>query len=123
MDRRWNERQVGDASRATGGVRSDGTRDGGAGMVAKANGDEIADKEESGPNGAAATAGFKSSVIGTTRDAAEGSNKLGGTVKKRVFDQQIRQKVETMGLEVGSSLNRRGRGHEQIDRIHGTAEG
>ena len=40
-------------------------------MVAKADGDEIADKEESGPNGAAATAGLKSSVIGATGNVAE----------------------------------------------------
>ena len=68
-------------------------------MVTKADGDEIVDKEESGPNGAAATAGFKSSVIGATRDVAEGGNKLGGTEKERVFDKQIGQKVETTGLE------------------------
>ena len=104
--------KVGDASRATGGVRSDGTSYGGASMVAKADGDKNIDKEESGP-----------SVIRATRDVTEGGNKLGGTKKERVFDKQIGQKVETTGLEVGSSVNRRGRGHKQIDRIRGTAEG
>ena len=32
-------------------------------MVAKADGDEVADKEESGANGKAATTGFKRSVV------------------------------------------------------------
>ena len=112
-----------DASRASGGVKSDGTRHGGTGMVTKADGEEIVDKEESGPNRAAATAGLKSSVIGTTRDMAEGSNKLGGTEKKRVFHKQTGQKVETTGFEVGSSVDGRGRGHKQIDGIRGTAKG
>ena len=39
--------KIRDASRATGGVSSDGTSDGGAGVVTKADGDEIVDKEES----------------------------------------------------------------------------
>ena len=76
---------------------------GGTGMVAKADGNEIVDKKESGPNGAAATADLKSTVIGTTRDVAEGSNKLCGTEEKRVFHKQIGQKVETTGFEVGGS--------------------
>ena len=48
---------------------------------------------------------------------AEGSNKLGRTEKKIVFDKQIGQKVETTGFEVGSSMDGRGRGHKQIDGI------
>ena len=38
--------------------------DGGTGIVAKANGDKVVGKEESGPNGAAAIACFKCGVVG-----------------------------------------------------------
>ena len=92
-------------------------------MTMKADGGEIVDKKESGPNGAAATADLESSVIGTTRDVAEGSNKLGGTEEKRVFHKQIGQKVETTGFEVRSSMDGRGRVHKQIDGIRGGAKG
>ena len=78
-----------DASRASGGVSSDGTRDGGASMVANADGNKILDKKESGPNGAAATAVLKSSVVGATRNVAESSDEFGGTEEKRVFHKQF----------------------------------
>ena len=54
---------------------------------------------------------------------AEGSNKLGGTEKKRVFHKQTGQKVETTGFEVGSSVDGKGRGNKHIDGICRAAEG
>ena len=92
-------------------------------MVAEAKGDEIVDKEKGGPNGAAAAAGFKGSVVGATGNMAEGGDEFGGTEKESVFQKQIGQKVEATGFEVRSSLNGRGRGHKQIDRIRRATKG
>ena len=115
--------KIGDASRASEGVSSDRTRDGGTGMVAEADdGDEVVKKKESGPNGEAAPACFKCSLVGAIGNVAKSSNEFSGTEKERVFQKQIRQKVETMGYEVRRSLNGRGRGHKQIDRIRRAAE-
>ena len=119
--------KIGDASRAGGGISGDRTRDGGTCMVAKADGGEVVDKKESGPNGEVATAGFNCSVVGATGNVAQSSDEFSGTEfsrteKERVFQKQIGQKVETLGFEVRSSLNGRGRGHKQIDCICGADE-
>ena len=103
--------KIGDASRVSGGVSGDRTRDRGTGMVAKADGDKVVDKNESGQNDEAVTG-----------NVAKSSDEFSGTEKERVFHKQIGQKVETTGFEGRSSLNGRGRGHTQIYRIRGAAE-
>ena len=73
------EGKIRDTSRAGGGVNSDRTGDRGIIKVAKADGDEVVDKEESGANGEAATAGFERSVVRTAGNMSRGGHQFGRT--------------------------------------------
>ena len=59
-------------------------------MVAKADGDEVVGKEESGANGKAATTGFERSVVRATGNMAKSCYQFGRTEEQRVLQEQMR---------------------------------
>jgi hypothetical protein len=114
--------KVGEAGRALGEVGGDGVRDEGAEIIAETERFEMVDGEKSGADGLANGGGFQSSVVRATGNVAKCGNEFGRTVKSGVFEQQISKKIEAAGLEIGSSMNSRGRGHKKFDGIRGATE-
>ena len=62
------------------------------------------------------------SVVRAARSVTKGGNELGGTPKGGVLCEQVAEKVEAMGLEIGSGVNGRSRRHEKFSGACGATK-
>jgi hypothetical protein len=81
-------------------------------MIAKAEGDEVLNGEESRTNRGAGSSSLEGSVVRAAGDVSKRGNQLSGTVEGGVLQKQISEEIETASFEVRGSVNSRGRGHK-----------
>ena len=116
------ESKVGDASRAFGEIGRDGFGDRDTEVIAKSKRLKVGDRKDSRADKAANGGCFKSGIVGAARNVTKSRNEFGGTVEWSMLDEQIREKIEATGFEIGGGLNSRGRGHKKFDGIRGATE-
>jgi hypothetical protein len=84
---------------------------GSAQMVREAKANKIVHIKRSNTDRGANSSRFQSSIVGATREMAEGGDQFSRTAKKRVFKKQISKKIEAAGFEAGCDMDSWGRGH------------
>jgi hypothetical protein len=116
------EGEIGNAVRPCTEVGGDSSRNGGADVVTEAKRNEVIDGEKSGTDGFTNIGSLEGSIERTVWDMAKSGDKFGRAVKWRVLEEQIREEIETTGLEIGSGADGRGRRHEKFNSIRRTTE-
>jgi hypothetical protein len=64
--------------------------------------------------------GFEGSIVSAAWNVREGGDKFGRTVIRSMREEEVSQVIVTTGFEVRGVMNRRGRGHQQLNCIRGT---
>jgi hypothetical protein len=92
-------------------------------MGKEAKASEITDGEKGGFNRGGIGAGFKSRIVGTTRNVIESGNEFYRAVDKCIFEQGVGQVIVAAGFEIGGSDNKRSNRNKEFYGVGGAAKG